>query len=348
MPSSSVNKILIHIKRIKKSETAARHSTLLALILITAGVCLITAETAHAQSGHIQTIVTMPVGLKPLNSPEVFGPDNLYEKINGQAEFYLSSGCAGLKSQWFALTEDADSMFEVYIYHMNDGLNAFSVYSAQRREDAQTIDLAQFAYHTEHSLYFVHGPYYVEMIAATPSESMLSKMASLAQNFINDTHVDTKSIQGLGFFPKENLDQSSIALIAKDAFGFDGLDRVFIAAYTIDGSNVTAFVSKRKTPQEAKDLAQGFYKYLITFGGKDIKSDVAIEDVKIIEIMGTFEIVFSLNSYLAGVHEAPTKAHAEYLSEILSKTLRKVLGSQRHAPSYVDKLQNIKKENSAL
>jgi hypothetical protein len=313
-------------KRIKKGETVSEYSILWVLILIAISACLIIVKTANARSDNIQTIVPIPLSLKPLNSPEVFGPDNLYEKINGQAELYLSAGFVRLKSQWFAEAQDSDSMFEVYIYHMEDGLSAFSVYSMQRRGDAQKVDLAQFAYQTENSLYLVHGPYYLEMISATPLENMLSTMTSLAQNFIKNTHVDTKSIEGLGFFPKESLVQGSIALIAKNAFGFDGLDRVFTATYDIDGSKVTAFISKRKTPQEAKTLALGFHKYFITFGGKDIKSGVAIKDVKMIEIMDTFDIMFSLNSYLAGVHEASTKTQAEEVAEVLAKMLREMIG----------------------
>jgi hypothetical protein len=315
-------------KRIKKSATLKKPSVLLVLILTAISVCLIIVKTVHAQSGHIQTIAPLPPGLEPLNSPEVFDPDNLYEKINGQAELYLSAGFVSLKSQWFAEAKDSDSMFEVYIYHMGNGINAFSVYSVQRRGDIQKIDLAQFAYQTESSLYLVHGPYYLEIIAAAPSENILLKMTSLAQNFIKNTHVDTKAIKEFGFFPKENLDQNSLALIAKNAFGFNGLDRVFTATYNIDGSEVTAFISKRKTPQEAKDLAIAFHKHFIAFGGKDIKPGVAVKNIKMIEIMDTFDIMFSLNSYLAGVHEASTKVQAEEVAKALAQTLGEVLGAK--------------------
>ena len=314
--------------RIKKGATPKEPSVLLVLILIAISGCLLIVKTAHAQSGYIQTIATPPPGLEPLNSPEVFDPDNLYEKINGQAELYLSAGFVRLKCQWFAETNDTDSMFEVYIYHMGNGINAFSVYSVQRRGDIQKVDLAQFAYQTESSLYLVHGPYYLEIIAAAPSDNILSKMTSLAQNFIKNTHVDTKSIKGFGFFPKENLDQDSITLIAKNAFGFDGLDRVFTATYNINGSEVTAFISKRKTPKEAKDLALDFHKHFITFGGKNIKPGLAIKGIKMIEIMDTFDIMFSFNSYLAGVHEASTKAQAEEVAKALAQTLGEMLGAK--------------------
>jgi hypothetical protein len=211
---------------------------------------------------------------------------------------------------------------------MGDGLNAFSVYSTQRVDDAHKVDLVPFAYQTENSLYLVHGPYYVEMISATFSEGILPKMISLAQNFIKETPVDEKSIEELGFFPKENLNQGSMSLIAKDAFGFEGLDRVFTATYNIDGGKLTAFISKQKNSEEAKNLAKSLHKYFIAFGGKDMKPDIAVKDAKMIEIMGTFEIMFSLNSYLAGVYEASTRIQAETMVVELAAKLQEALDAK--------------------
>jgi hypothetical protein len=314
-------------KRIEKGEILRGHLVLLVLILMASSTYLTIINVTPAQSNDIQSIVTTPKSLKPLNTPEVFGPDNLYEKINGQAELYLSADFLSLKSQWFAETENPDSLFEVYIYHMGDGLNAFSVYSTQRVDDAHEVDLVPFAYQTENSLYLVHGPYYVEMISATISEDILPKMTSLAQNFIRETPVDKKSIEELGLFPKENLNQGSVSMISKNAFGFDGLNRVFTATYNIDGGKITAFISKQKNSQEANNLAKSFHKYFIAFGGKDMKPDVEIKDARMVEIMDTFEIVFSLNSYLVGVHEASTKKQAEAMAEILAAKLKGVLYS---------------------
>ena len=315
-------------KSIGRGEPFRPHLILPVLILVTVTVYLTTVKITPVQSEDIQSMVTVPQVLKPLTPPEVFGPNDLYEKINGQAELYLAAGFVRLKSQWFAEVENPDSLFEVYVYHMGDELNAFSIYSTQRIDDARTVDLVPFAYQTENSLYLVHGPYYVEIISATLSENILPTMISLAQNFIKDTPVDKKSIEELRFFPKENLNQDSISLIARNAFGFDGLDRVFTATYSIDGRKLTAFISKQKNSQEAKELAVVFHKYLITFGGKDIRPEVGIKDAKMVEIMDFFEIMFSINSYLAGVHEGSSKIQAEAMAEKLAAMLQEMLGTK--------------------
>ena len=312
----------------KNPRVIPSHLLLGALLLIFHAFLQETAKSVCASADSQPPIVEIPPGLKAMGPPEVFGPHNLYEKIDGQAELYLSAGFTGLTFQWFSEKEDPGSWVEVSIYHMGDRTNAFSVYSMQRRENARKVDLVQFAYKTENALYLVHGPYYIEVIAATPSERVLSKMLRLAENFVNDTAVDRKPIEGLDFFPPENLDKDSITMIARNAFGYDGLDRVFTAIYTIDGGRVTAFISKRKMSREAKDLVRGLHQFLKTFDGRDIHLEGTVQNVKMVEIMDTFYTVFSNGVYLAGVYEASTRKQAEKLSEFIAKKLRKMMDSK--------------------
>ena len=294
-----------------------------ALLLIVNAFFQETAKPICAGADPQPPVVAIPHGLKAMDPSEVYGPHNLYEKIDGQAELYLSAGFTGLRWQWFSETEDPGSWVEVFIYHMGDRINAFSVYSVQRRENARKMDLVQFAYKTENALYLVHGPYYMEVIATTSSERVRLKMLRLAENFVKDTAVPNQPIEGLDFFPPENLDKDSMTLIARNAFGYDGLDRVFTAIYTIDGGRVTAFISKRKTSREAKDLVQGFHQFLKAFDGKDVRPEGGVQNVKMVEIMDAFYTVFSHDVYVAGVHEASTRKQAEQLSGIIAKNLKK-------------------------
>lgn len=281
----------------------------------------LTEEKGKLQTASIPSIVPVPKGLKPLNPPETFGPDTLWEKINGQAEMYLSAGFVSLQSQWFAESEDPASIIEMNIYHMGDGLNAFSVYSTQRRDDAEKYDLTQFGYQVENSLFLVHGPYYLEVISIQPNEKILVKLKLLASNFIRNTPVDRISIKEMDLFPQDNIEKEGISLIARNAFGFERLDRVFTATYNVDGHKLTAFISSRKTPEDAKGIATALYEFFIDYGGKDISPDVTVYDLKMVEIMDTFEVIFYQGTYLAGIHEASKKDLAEKLAHRLAKSI---------------------------
>lgn len=275
-----------------------------------------------------ELLLSLPAGLSPMSSLEVFNAHNLYEKINGKAELYLSAGFQGLKSQRFRESGDSNSWMEVFVYNMGNAENAFAVFSAQRRKDAKPVELAQFSYKTKNAFFLLHGPYYVEIIAALPLEKVFKAVKLLAENFIRENRAEVKPIAGLGLFPRPNLDENSVSMHSSNAFGYDRLDRVFTAIYKLRDTELTAFISKRETSQEAKQLASGYHKFLMAYGGKSMKPGVTIKGARIVEIMDTYELIFTHGPYLAGIHETTDKKQAENLANILNKRLNEVLREQ--------------------
>ena len=65
-----------------------------------------------------------------------------------------------------------------------------------------------------------------------------------------------------------------------------------------------AYFSKRKTDQDARELVVGLHTYFKNYGGRDVKPGIALQDTRMIEIMGSFDLMFSVGPYFAGVHEA--------------------------------------------
>ncbi len=242
-------------------------------------------------------------GMRPLSAAEAFGPETLSEKIDGKAELYLSAGFVNLLCQRFARNADPASWMEVFVYDMGDPRNAFSVFSSQRRGDGTDVPFTRFAYHAQNALFFTHGPYYVEIIAS--NESMLENMLAYGTAFVSRTRVETSSdISETSLFPPTGLDPASITLRPSDVFGFEGLDNVFLATYTVDGAPMTAFISPRKDELEAAALASSYQRFLLQHGGTDEPHSSPIAGLKLISILDSFELVFVRGRYLAGVHEA--------------------------------------------
>jgi hypothetical protein len=102
--------------------------------------------------------------------------------------------------------------------------------------------------------------------------------------------------------------------VSADAFGYDRFDQIFTATYKLQGSELMAYYSRRKTPGEAEELASSYRDFLIEFGGKKIESDLGIKTATVINILDTYEIVFSLGPYLAGVREAADQQPAQKLA----------------------------------
>lgn len=262
-----------------------------------------------------------PDGLDPLSPVETFGPENLSDKINGKAELYLSAGFVSLSTQRFSAQEEPEAWLEVLVYHMGSIRNSFSVYSLQRRFEAENLTLGEFAYKTENALYFVHGPYYVEIISSVVRERMVELMLSFAENYVSKTPENHDRIDELGYFPSKYLSKESISLLPSDAFGFEQFDSIFTAQYNIAGTELTAFLSKRQSQVKAAELAATYTSFLLAQGGTELKSSLDIPGARLVQILDTFELIFSQANVLAGVHGAENRKAAEELALMLKEKL---------------------------
>lgn len=255
-----------------------------------------------------------PKGLVSLSPPELFDSQNLSDKIDGKAELYLSAGFVRLQTQRFKSNDASNLWLEAFIYDMGTGQNAFSVFSTQRREGSESLNLTQYSYRTENALFLIHGHYYLEIIASEASEEALQPMELYSKAFIDTFQVETKSVSEENLFPKPDRVDNSISMISSDAFGFDRFDQVFTAVYKLGDAEVMAFLSHRKTTEEAEELAQAYQEFLIAFGGRHIEIDLPIAGAKMVDILDTYEVIFSKGHFIAGVREAQDRNHAQELA----------------------------------
>jgi len=262
----------------------------------------------------IEAFIPLPPNLRPLSAPEMFDSGNLSDKINGKAELYLSAGFIGLVSQRYRDELASDLWIEAFVYDMGSGRNAFAVFSAQRRENADSLDFTQYAYRSPNAVFLVHGRYYIELIASRASGEMVHSMELLAVTFIRNTQTETIALTEQDLFPKQDLISDSIALIAADAFGCEQLDQVYTAEYRLNEEPAMAYLSRRPTPRDAQELAAAYGKFLLNFGGQKIARQLPIKNAQMIEILDTYEVIFSDGPFLAGVRESASKEQAEALA----------------------------------
>jgi hypothetical protein len=270
---------------------------------------------------------TLPPEFTVLSAPENFGPDDVYNKIDGKADLYLTAGFVHLTCQRFTLKATNDDWMEWFVYDMGALPQAFSVFSLQRRAEGQTIDLTPFAYQTQNAFYFVSGRYYVEAVTAMPVPAMMTGMLAMARQFVAAHPPGPAVIPELNLFPPKNLEADNQGLQMADAFGFDGFTNVFTAKYQLpDGATnaeVLAFLVITKTDADAVALRDAYRSFLLSNGGKEIEAGDAAALGKPINFMDSIEIVFAESNMVAGVHAAPDAALAAKVAQQLADSLRK-------------------------
>ncbi|MHC4623163.1 MAG: DUF6599 family protein [Planctomycetota bacterium] len=330
--------------RAKRLESAISISLLAVLFLIGLGVCLkqrnsdisrFGIDTASAQqsaqdspSGLDEDCALAPLAPPGFGAPsqtETYTAENLYEKINGKADFYIDAGFEQLSTQRFISSDNETLWLELYVYDMGNIRNAFSVYSRQRRPEVPPLPDVQFGYSTANSLYFVHGKYYIELVASAESQELRAAAIELTQKVRTDLAIEQRTeIAELGLFPAENLVPDSFRLYPSDTFGFERLTNTFAARYEIDGEIVTAFFSQRPDAQDAKNIARAYHGFLLDSGCFDkTTTNQTLADLKadVVDAYGTTEIIFVTGPFVAGVHEADNQQAAEKLAEVFALKL---------------------------
>lgn len=247
-------------------------------------------------------------GMVPISPVEKYNAENLSDKINGKADLYLSAGFRSLESRRFGLTTDKARWMERYVYDMGGLRNAFSVFSAQRRQDAEQLALTSHAYLSANGLFLVHGPYYVEIIGAEASDPMQSRMKDLGAAFVRSRTASFEKLPELALFPPDHNVPRTTQLIADSAFGIQILDWVYTSNYADAAAQATAFVSNRESTEQALTALEAFIGYWNEFGGETVQTPDHLpdhlKDVRIVLILDNYEIAMVQGGYLFGVHEA--------------------------------------------
>jgi hypothetical protein len=263
----------------------------------------------------------LPQGVKPLSPVERYGENSLSDKIDGKADLYLAAGFKALETRRFALVQDPSRWMERYVYDMGSRLNAFAVYSAQRRRDGRDVGIAPYAYLSSNGLFLVHGPYYLEIIASEASQTMQARVKALGQTFIKEHPVASGRIAELDLFPAGHLVPGSRKLIANSAFGIQGMDGVFTAEYADGPARATAFVARRADAGRARTSAEAFIAFWKEYGAEAVAPPDRLPAARIAFILDNYEVVMVTGPYLYGVHEASSLDFGLKVTEGLRQTI---------------------------
>jgi hypothetical protein len=262
-----------------------------------------------------------PAGIQPLSPPERFDPDTLSDKINGKAELYFSAGFRSLEAQRFALDADPALWFEMFVYDMGTARNAFSVFSMQRRGNVEAGGPTLFAYATPNGRFLAHGRYYLELVGAEASDSLMAAADAMAAAFVDRIGADAANVTEMALFPEDDRVPGSRSLVSSDAFGITGFDQVFTAQYRRNGADIMAYVARRESEASARSTAETVRDFYLEFGGTSLDGP---EGVAVIDILDTIEVVLHQGRYVIGVHEAPDRETGLALAQRIRKRLREI------------------------
>ncbi len=273
------------------------------------------SETASAG------VLVPPPQLTAASEPEMFSAETLFEIINGDADLYLKAGFVQLDTRRYHLQDNHRQWVDLLAYQMADHRSAFTVYSQRRSPEAVADRVAHFAHQDRRGLFFVHGPYYVEILAAKKSAPLFAARDALAEAFIAAHPVRAETIPELGHFPSENLVTGSMTLHPSGALGFEGFHNLFAARYLLGDQEATVFFQLCRSFDEAIRLVDDYRAFLEAYGGVAAPLDDALPNGYRIRMEDTWTLIFPQGTTMGGVQAAATPAQAERLARQLAARL---------------------------
>lgn len=160
-----------------------------------------------------------------------FGPDNLFELINGASENFLIYGFKQVVTADYSNPQNSSAQATVEIYEMKDPRNAFGVYASERNPASEFRKIGAEGYLGGTALNFWAGPYYVKMTVFEEKEELKQALVKLGEAVSRKIGAADAVIPEIASFPKADQVPHSERYLAKDVLGQTYFKEGFEATY---------------------------------------------------------------------------------------------------------------------
>jgi len=214
-------------------------------------VLLMSAGTAAAQ---MPPCTAVP-GWSQQGEARSFGPDNLFDYMNGNAEGYLLYRFAQMKGITCA---SGDTTLNIDISEFEDPEFAYGMFTSTRDPRLPTEKIGVNGQVAPRKGFFAKDKYYVE-ISANPEKDHSAALRAFLSVIEKNIQGRTTLPDAFGWFPTENLTPDSIRLVPESVLGLRLLRSGYVAQYQAG----KGFLVRESSPDAA---AQVFAKLRERFG----------------------------------------------------------------------------------
>jgi hypothetical protein len=230
-----------------------------------------------------------------------FTADNLYERINGRAELYLSYDVVSLTTATFEDKTDIGRFVELSVYDMGNSTNAFGIFSVERFQGDPPLDLGRISYRSESNVYVWKGKYYITVVVSESTEEFEQISLDLASKVTAALIDSGEPVWGLSALPQDNLISDSVQYFRVDAMGLDFMQNTYMAEYLSGETSFKAFISQQASTEFAHDLVERYTEYSQEYGlgfKRMIKNGA---EFVLCDMGGTFDVIFQKGKSVSGV-----------------------------------------------
>jgi hypothetical protein len=194
-------------------------------------------------------------GFKKTTNYPVFGPENLWDFINGAADTYLAYGFVDLH---VAEYKKGKNVIKLEIYRHSDNTMAFGIYSTERSPSFRFMNLGAQGYIADGAINFFKGNYYVKIRTYSKSEKTLQSTESLAIRVANMLEGGSEMPAVLSKFPEIGRKMNEETYINESVLGHKFLNKAYKAVYEIGTDNFSIFIMENSSTEEARKSVEAY------------------------------------------------------------------------------------------
>ncbi len=197
-------------------------------------------------------------GFRRVGQEQRYTKDNLYEHVDGHAEYFISAGFKGLAVAEYAPagSDKLKAEIQTEVYDMGNDIQAFGVLVDEAGEDAPAVSIGTMGFRNSGGTNFVKGRYYVKITSPDPKAPLMS----FAKAFAGTLPSASGSLTALDRLPR--IGKTGKTRFIKEGYrGLDFFNNVIEREYTIDGKKITLALLAG-SPQEFNQTVSSFLGYV--------------------------------------------------------------------------------------
>ena len=242
-----------------------------------------------------------PKGWKLQDRVEIYSPMDLYERINGRAEYYLSYDMVWAVFGVFRRNTDNRHPVELSIFNMGNPTHAFGAFSGERSMGAPLLNFGRDSYYSEPTYYIWHGQYYIQITASDTTYELHQACLDLADKLTKNLVDPGQSLWGFEILPAKDRVPQSVQYFLVDALGHSFLHDTYTAKYFRDEIEIPVFLSHQDSPASATEIIKKYKGHVNKYGKGVETSTIDGVEVIVCDMGKYYDVIFQKGSFVAGI-----------------------------------------------
>jgi len=242
-----------------------------------------------------------PTGWKIFDNVKRFTADNLYQHINGRAEFYISYNFTNMTFVNYVNKSDTEQFIDLSVYDMGNPTNAYGVFSVERSKGHPSLHLGRDSYRADTSYFIWKGQYYIRIIASNGKEELQHSSVNLAKKITESLDDLGEPVWGLTVLTEIGVVPESIHYFRVNAMGLEFMSNTYMAQYSKDSKTITVFLSQRNYVSAAGDTVNQYIEFAKEFGRGIERIKLDGQEAFLCNMDEGYDIVFQKDRLVGGV-----------------------------------------------